>query len=390
MELGAVALIDAVVALDPAELRHFLGELVQIIGVDVGVLVGAQGVELDGAVSGAALTVEHVLDDGLLVDGVVQHADGVRVLGPEVRGHGHGGAAVVGGGEDPLVVAVLALKLRGVVGVQPGEIRLAGLQHGGLRALNGDGLVDQIFNVRNLVVVVGVRLHGDHAAGGVPLNELVAAGADRRLVEGAGGNVLALEQVLGDDADGEVAEHVRVILAELDGDLVVAGGLDADDVLIVRAQAAGKRIVLSQLFIGEDHVFGGEGLAVVPLDAVTQGEDIGEGVLVIAVLGCEIGHGLAVAVILHQAGEDDVGDLIVVGEQRVDGVLVFAGVDEGVGRVHAAGLLCRFGLRLGGACRSGLLLAAAGGQREAQHENQKQRDQGSCVFHFVPPMIDFI
>ena len=160
------------------------------------------------------MAVQHAFGDGVLVQGVVQNADGVAVPLPEVGMEIHSGGTVVGGGEVDVLVAVLAPERVRILGVQPRQIRFPGLEHEGLGAFDGDGLVDDPVDVRHLAVVVLVFFQNDHAAGGVPFHELVTPGAHGVLVGGGGVDVLAREQVLGQDADGEVVQHGGVGLGQ--------------------------------------------------------------------------------------------------------------------------------------------------------------------------------
>lgn len=85
----------------------------------------------------------------------------------------------------------------------------------------------------HLAVVVLVLFQNDHAAGGVPFHELVTPGAHGVLVGGGGVDVLAREQVLGQDADGEVVQHGGVGLGQGEDHGLGVRRRDRLDVLVV-------------------------------------------------------------------------------------------------------------------------------------------------------------
>ncbi len=87
-----------------------------------------------------------------------------------------------------------------------------------------------------------------------------------------------------------------------------------------------------------------------PAHAAAQTEGVGAGPGIIGKAFGQVAHRLPAAVVFHQAGEDQVGELVVVVEQRIDGALVFPGVHQGVGQV-----------RLGQGC-------AEGQQREREQQ----------------------
>ena len=366
-EALAVAGVDAVRALFPAQALHLGRELFQVIGIDVGSGVAAQRAGLDGAEGREALARQHAVHDGLLVHGVVEHRDGVLVALPEGRVEVHGHRAQVGGGEVHGGEAVLAAEGAGILGVEPGQVGLAGTQHEGLGALHGHGLVDDTLDGRHLAVIVRVALQHDHAAGRVPGDELEAAGAHGSVVGGHGVDVVALIEVGGQDAHAEIVQHGRIDPRQPDDHGALVRGRDPADVLIVAGDGGGQGLVAGQGRVGVDHVPGAEGRAVVPFDPVAQVEGIGQGLgIIVHALG-QVGHGQALGVELHEPGKDDGGQFLMGAEHGVDGVLVLAGIDQGVGHVGGRG-------RMGG--QQGQSQQAAGQQGSFHGGVPRRRARG--------------
>ena len=157
----------------------------------------------------------------------------------------------------------------------PGEVVLAGLQHGArgrhrvAAAFHLDGV--EVRPVLHVVVRVDLALH--HVAR-LEIDEQIGAGADRRQVRRrlAGlGALVRFEQVLGDHHASGADEGVgpeRRRLREFHADRVV---VDLDDLHVLVAadgHRGGRRI--GGVFPVEDAVIGGERMAVVPLHALLE------------------------------------------------------------------------------------------------------------------------
>ena len=250
----------------------------------------------------------------------------------------------------------------------PGEVELAGLQHGPGRrggvpaALHLDRVEER--PVGRVVVGVDVAAH-DVARPEV--DELVGPGADRLEVGRrlpALGALEGLEQMLGDDG-AVLAERlvpVRRRLLEDDLDAVLVELLDAIDVA-VRADRAGVRRRVGRVLPVEDHVVGGEGLAVVPLHTLLElPDDPGAVLAEPAVVQRGDGRGqrgdeVAVWVVASQRLVEDAGAVPVLGAGREVRV-------EQRGRLPPQHLELPAAAPLGGRehRRLGLRLHAAGGQ----------------------------
>ena len=160
----------------------------------------------------------------------------------------------------------------------PGEVVLAGLQHrprrrGGVApALHLEGVEEG--PVGHVVARVELAAH-DVAR--LEVDEAVGAGADRLEVGGRLPRLVAperVEQVLGDEP-AVLAERlvpVRRRLLEDDLHAVLVEALDAVDVAVGADRHRGGGRVGGVLPV-EDHVVGGEGLAVVPLHALLEVPD---------------------------------------------------------------------------------------------------------------------
>ena len=178
--------------------------------------------------------------------------------------------------DDAALAALLQAQQDLVLDLQvPGEVELAGLQHGARRrdriaaALHLDGV-----EMRPVLhVVVRVDDAGHHVAR-LEVLELVGTGADRlevgrriaRLVADIVG-----EQMLGNDRAGRSDEGVgpeRRRLLEFHDDRVLIDLLDHD--VLVGAAGDRSRRRIAGILPGEDAVVGGERLAVVPGHALLQ------------------------------------------------------------------------------------------------------------------------
>ena len=113
---------------------------------------------------------------------------------------------------------------------------------------------------------------------------------------------------------------------------------------------------------GEPHVLCGEGLAVVPLDPVSDVEGVGAGLLVVLPALRQAGRHLVVPVVGGQAVEEQGVDLAVLVHSGVDAGIIRAAVDQGAPLRPAGGV---FG-------------TAAGGQGEGERCGQQQ---GENLFH---------
>ena len=185
---------------------------------------------------------------------------------------------------------------------------------------------------------------------------------------GAGGPILVgVEQVLGQDAvvvPCQAGQEGRAGLLQGDDEGVVIGALHG----VHHGQIAGQiAVLLNDLFVGELHIRGGEGLAVVPLHALAQVEGVGEVVLRdLPALG-QIGDDLFVVVQRQQAAVEVAGHVI--------GIVVGVGVRVEAGGVAAKAdqqhlLPARFGRA--GAGRAGAGRAAAAGRQAQRHDRGHQ------------------
>ncbi len=150
------------------------------------------------------------------------------------------------------------------------DVHLAGLVLGVQRLLVGDVFLDQARHLRRAAMVGRVRRELDVAAGH-PALEHIRPGADRVGVEGGGADVrLMLQDVPGHDR-GLLPGHEigRVVVLQRHPDRMVVRRLVVRDVVVAVAAAHGD-LRVQQRLEREDHVGGGEGLAVVPGDAGTQ------------------------------------------------------------------------------------------------------------------------
>ena len=178
--------------------------------------------------------------------------------------------------DDPALAALFQAHENLVLDLQvPGEVELAGLQHGARRrdriaaALHLDGV-----EMRPVLHVVRRVDDAGHHVARLELLELVGTGADRlevgrriaRLVADIVG-----EQMLGNDRAGRIDERVgpeRRRLLEFDDDRVLIDLLDHD--VLVGAAGDRSRRRIAGILPGEDAVVGRERLAVVPGHALLQ------------------------------------------------------------------------------------------------------------------------
>ena len=266
------------------------------------------------------------------------------------------------------------------VGDACGEADLTGLEHVDTGVLVLDEAEGDGVHVRALAPVVLVLLEADVLAA-LPLDELVRAGADGGVVVLVGlvSHVEVLDDVLGHDAEGEEA------LREVGGLLVVM----ADDGEVVRA-VDGVDVVaaVGGLPLGGGHglpgnldVGGGDGLAVVPLQALAQVVGDVHGAVILhrdeAVLNRghllgELGHVHHVAIGDQEALDDHGLDIA----QQVGGVDVH-GVGLVVERDHEVVAGAR-GSSLAALAAFGLLAALRSGSIAATARSKQRCDAGEA------------
>ena len=283
---------------------------------------------MDGAVGNTALSIEHAVHNGLLVDCVVKYRNRISIGFPKRRIHIHGCPAVISGFEIPVGELILAPELGSILGIKPSQIRFACFQHGGLRAFHGHGLVDDAFDIGHFAVIVLVTCKGNHPAIFVPLHKFVAPCPYRFLIEGGSIHILAFQQMLGQNAYGEIPQHVGTVFLQLDYNRVIIRRRHTGNILVVAGHRTGQRLILRQHVIGEYHVLRGKFFPIMPFYALTQLEGIGKIFPIKAVTFSQILHRLATAIILHEARKDQIPHLIMGTEHRIDGALIFPGIDQ--------------------------------------------------------------
>jgi hypothetical protein len=223
------------------------------------------------------LAEEGDVDDLLPVDRPVE---GLAELGIEEHGVAHGVRRVIAVEAELVEAPVSALESGHPSGLLHGrELRLRQLDRrvdGALLEVGGHGVGALVVLEEELVdlgLAAPVVLVGDHAdvLALAPLHGLEGTGADDgRLVLEGGGRRLAADlapDVLGDDRHDH-GEHVGLRLVGRDVDRVVVGGHGAGDAAGVDGQSL--QVVLDDVVVGERHVLGGQRLAVLPLDALTD------------------------------------------------------------------------------------------------------------------------
>ena len=303
-------------------------------------MLGVVGGDGDG--HGEAVGIAGLGEEGLGLGGVL--LVGLRQLGQEILGvggihagaGGHAGAAadevddlghidgVVHGLADPDVVkgldsvvqvqcldqlhgvlldgeAVLHLALHGV-GQMDDHIQRAALQAHDQRVGVGDDLEGDLVQIGGGTPVVVELLRHQRLLGRVG-DELEGAGADGVLGDGGAG-------ALGDDGGGHGEDELQTGLLQSDGDggavlrgghgLHIGEGGHERRALVLGAGAALQRV---------DHVSGRDGLAVVELHALPQGEGVGQAVLGDLIAAGDSGDYLAVGADLHQALKEIEHDL---------------------------------------------------------------------------------
>ena len=234
-------------------------------------------------------------------------------------------------------------------GAEEHAVEIAGHQlqeHGGRVRLY---LKDIAVKIDPALEVVGI-VSEDDPLPTLPVQEFIRPGADGVAGQRGFGEILALQQVPGDDAHPPAIQGRGEGLGVGDPEGVVVRGLGLFHLEVV-AGVGGGGLGIHHHLVGEEDILGGERGAVVPLDAVAQMEGDGE-----AVRGDFPGlgqgaHQVEVAVVLHQAVVNqavDVAGGAVGGQGRQEGAGVTDGaVDEpiaisGAG-VGAAVLLLLFG-----------------------------------------------
>lgn len=167
--------------------------------------------------------------------------------------------------------------------------------------------------------------------------------------------ILALQQVLGQDGHGHVVQEGVVGFGQLEFHRVVIHHGDLFHVLIVGGVLRLVFRVLDGLD-GELYVLGGEFLPIVPSHILTEVEGVGVGVLVQLPGFCQTGHHLVVLVVAGQSVKEQGVDLPVLVQGGVDAGVVVAAIDQGVG----------FGTAGRGGGRGRRTSAAAGGEGQRQ------------------------
>ncbi len=315
-------------------------------------------------------------------------------LGPRV---GEVALHVLGVAGGPDVDAPLAALLHApqdvVLHLQvPGVVVLAGLQHrarGGGRVaapLHLDGVEERAVGH----VIGGVRLP-PHRVARLEVDEAVRSGPDRLQV---GGRLAALgppervEDMLGENSAAVAAEGIgpeRLGLVEGDLDGVAVDPVDLRDLVVGAAAHRGGGRVGDEL-VGEDHVVGGDRLAVVPGHALLEApRDRGEIASEPAVLharglrGQDRDH-VAVGIEAGQRLVEDPGGVLVLGagrEVRVEqrGRLPPEGLEQPAPAALRGGERGRLGLGVRHPGRGQHLGREGGGEPQPDHG----LDEGATV-----------
>ena len=166
--------------------------------------------------------------------------------------------------------------------------------------------------------------------------------------------------MLRQDGHGHVLQKRRVDGGQGKGHRVVVDDGDICHILVVGG-VLGAVVGIHDGLIGELHILGGEGLAVVPGNALRQIEGIGQRVGVVIPALRQTGNDLSVAVVVGKAVE----------QQHIDlAVLVHGGVDAGIvaAAVHQRGAAALGVVPVG-------IVSAAGRQRQQHGKRQHQRGQ---------------
>ena len=301
MELLSVSLIDPIITFFPSQLFHLLCKGIQIIGVDIGFLICSERISLDRAVCRLSLSCKNTCNNGILIQRIIQNADGISVFLPEICAHIHGSSTVICCGELPIIISVLILELRSIVGIQPCKIRLAGLEHGCLCSLIRYCTVYNGFNIRNLSVIIFISFQCDHSAGSIPVFKFITTCSHRILIKGCSIHILSFQKMLRKDSHGKVIQHGSIILIQCKDHSLIIRCLNTCNVLVIAGDTGSQSFILCKLLIGVYNILCIEIFSIMPLNTISKLKSIGIGILVKGIALCKILYRLSIGIIFHQS-----------------------------------------------------------------------------------------
>ncbi len=287
----------------------------------------------------------------------------------------------------------------------PGKVVFAGLQH---RARGGHRIaaaldLDRVEMRLVLDVIVGIALRADHVAR-LELDEPVRAGADRLQIARRFARLRAdivaemmFRQDQPDRSDERIGpERRRGLEDHLDG--MVVDLLDLD--VLVGARGVGRGREIGGVLPGEDDVVGGEGLAVMPLDAPLELPDHAHAVRSKAAvrlgrsLGGKAGDEIAVLVPAGERLEEDARGNLVLGAEREMRVEQGRGLPEqDLERAAAAGLgrlVGKGGVRHGDVVPRQDLARDRGCDSSRGHCPHERASRQRALLHLRDQIADFV
>ena len=243
------------------------------------------------------IAVQHTGDQAVAVNGVVQGLTNLQVVDGAVAVDGvelqpdHTGGGLAHHGN-----AVHAAQVIGLGGGDAADdVHLTGLQGSHAVRRLGNNLVDQLIDLRNLTVVIGVLLHHDLVVLG-PGDELEGAGTHRILSELLVAHFLNV--LAGDDLHVVQAQRQRVEgLIGHDVKLVIAQNFHAHEGEVTGQGVTG--VLVLQALDGVLHIGAGHLVAVGEVHIVPQGEVPGH-IVHTLVAGRGIAHDVAFGIGFNQ------------------------------------------------------------------------------------------